>query len=140
MKLTWDQALATIIDHTDIGYTQKSQDRIWVIATVDDVSPDEWYGNWLYMIEPGLSSYDLWSDELCFTSLREAKQYIATEVPEKVREYWYPLNLGDEARYENSVINGTEFKPKFAASKPIFDWKFSTLANRPAVLRKAAAR
>lgn len=135
--LTWHEAYRTVIEFTEIGYTQKSCDRIWHIVSVEDGDPrgavrdkiaESYKGNWIYLAE-GFTSYDPMDETLCFLSWREAHKYL-TKIPEEYRGYWHTVNLGDMLRHERRYLdyrdvglNGEGFTPKFRGSDAAFALK-----------------
>jgi hypothetical protein len=140
MQLTYDKALATIIDHTEIGYTIASQDRLWVVLTFDLDSTDQFKYNRMYSRGIGNGwGYDLTiSDVQVWTTRREAEEF-AKELRADLADWValhpdsgheapevYVMNLGDEARYEALIIGrdngrGTRRTPKFKGSQRAWD-------------------
>lgn len=131
--LTWSEAYDTILEFTELGYTQKSSDRIWHIVTVetgedDDEISQAYKGNWLYLAEK-FTSYDPMDETLCFLSRREAQTY-RDGLAEHVRDHWHPVNLGDMLRHERRYLShrdvgldGEGFTPKFRGSDAAFALK-----------------
>ena len=106
-----------VLNYTELGYTQRSKDRVWVVVCFDvwtDVNgPDrELYGNLIYS-QGDYGSYDLWEKELCFDSRRGAQAH-ADERNARSRErtgdettdIWMPANLGDLDRFETAYLDG----------------------------------
>lgn len=131
---TWDLARAYVLDHTELGYTQKSLDRLWHVATVEDGSGGwafehpEFIGNVIYLYVDGrTSSYDLWDDAACFTTYRAARAWLDQVVPESHRALWTTVNSGDQTRFERAYFareipyNGEGFRPKFRGSDRYFE-------------------
>jgi hypothetical protein len=131
MQMRYDEALDSIIEHTEIGYTIASQDRLWIVFIFDLWSEDEFRYNrlystgigepWTYELLVGETSPPVW------TSRREAEVFaeqlrqrlIANSSTDSIPEV-YVMNLGDDARYENLVIGGhkqARTTPKFKGSK-----------------------
>lgn len=116
--MKYSEARDLILEPTWNGYTLRSQDRIWVPHIYDTWSTNTLRGNRLYFL-PNLRgmSYELWDDELVFTSLREAEQFRAEKQAEfdedgdKVTVYLF--NLGDDRRWERWLLEGIEYKPRF---------------------------
>jgi hypothetical protein len=143
MRLTYDEALASIIDHTEIGYTVASQDRLWIVFTFDLDSEGEHASlryNRLYpLVNTEGEMVGGWSYDLTvhsrdrqvpvFTTRAEAEHFAMTlRHAALVRDNAagvpdiYVMNLGDDARYEASIIgrdNGarTRTTPKFKGSE-----------------------
>lgn len=124
MQLTYKDAP---LEPTELGYSRKSAQRIWMIVSVDD-DPDakDYYGNWLYLIDghynndkSTLSSYETWENELIFMSRKEAQEYI-DGMPEKRRKDWHTVNLGDIYREEDRYFDRKPFIPKFRGSDKAF--------------------
>lgn len=154
MRMTYDEALASIIEHTEIGYTVASQDKVWIVFTFDLDSEGEHASlryNRLYpLVNSDGEMVGGWSYDLTvhsrdrqvpvFTTRVEAEHF-AEEVRVSVAEWQmelvnkghepkdvkvYVMNLGDDARYEASIIgrdNGarTRTTPKFTGS--ILAWQ-----------------
>lgn len=134
MELTYTEALASIIETTEMGYTVASQDRLWTVFIFDLWSEDEMRYNRLYSL--GLDngwSYEMWENELVWTSRWEAEEFAIRmrerladdaahgafdggEVPEV-----YVINWGDDARYEAKIIGRGRVTcrttPKFKGSE-----------------------
>jgi hypothetical protein len=140
MQMSYDEALATIIDHTEVGYTIASQDRLWIVFVFDLWSEDQMRYNRLYSRGIGNGwGYDLTiSDVQVWTTRAEAEAFAATlrsyieefsgGLPDPTPEV-YVMNLGDDARYEAQIIgrdNGraTRSTPKFKGS--LAAWKAMT--------------
>lgn len=119
-QLQYAEALKMILEPTDLGYTQKSLDRLWTVFHFDIWSPDEWRGCRLYYTSSGntYTSYEMWRLELLWTSRAEAEAFART-----VRERYdkvlppaepapnvYVINLGDMRRQERGA------SPKFRGS------------------------
>lgn len=131
--LTWGEVYGTVIEFTELGYTQKSCDRIWHIVTVEtgdggDEITKAYKGNWLYLAEK-FTSYDPMDGTLCFLSRREAQAYRDT-LSESVRHHWHTVNLGDMLRHERAYLggqpvhlDGSGFTPKFRGSDDAFALK-----------------
>jgi hypothetical protein len=137
MQLTYNQALDTIIENTEIGYSIRSQDRLWICFIYDlwsDGDLAELRFNRLYPM--GLSqplSYDKFSDGvLMWTTRDEAESYAARwrkylddvarldDDPDAEKTEVYVMNLGDDARFEDQVLGGykrARTQPKFAGSR-----------------------
>lgn len=124
-RMTYDQAICEVLEYTEIGYTQKSQDRLWTCFIVDSWSEDLLRGNRLYFNARGMS-YDMWDIEWVWTSRAEAEAFRAEtqemfdaeakrrgEEPIRV----YVINWGDDHRFEESIVNGSRIeRGKFAGS------------------------
>lgn len=133
--LTWDEARNDIIETTEIGYTLKSLDKIWVAATIEDGSSGwakenpEWIGNPIYATVDKAGSYEIWDTVACFTSRRECEAFIES-FGDPYRWWWFPLNMGDETRWEHKYLDGKlhdlsgrRYTPKFKGSYGWFDWR-----------------
>ena len=145
MELTYNEALDTIIEHTEIGYTVASQDRLWVVFIFDLWSDgEEWQFRYNRLYSRGLRNgwaYDLTINEVkVWTSRREAEAF-AEQLRQRLEEEGqikdpdpdfdgvpevYVMNLGDDARYEALIIGrdngrGTRGKPKFKGSQRAWD-------------------
>lgn len=131
--IPWYTVRAEILEHTEIGHTQKSQDRIWVIATIEDGAGGwaddypELIGNPVYLFADGQTScYDIWDDGACFLSRREAEAWLDAVMPEPYRQKWYVVNYGDGHRFEQAYFNGDiaydgdGFRPKFRGSDAFY--------------------
>jgi len=130
--MTWADALCAVVEPTEIGWTQKSCDRIWHLVTVEDGQEGDriskfYKGNWIYLAER-FTSYDPMDETLCFSSRREAVQYLAA-MPPKYRVHWHTINLGDMLRQERayftgqSGLHGEGFTPKYRGSDAAFELK-----------------
>lgn len=133
--LTYRQALAEIIEPTAIGYSIRSQDRLWVVFTFDTWSMDEFRYNRLYpLIERDGWAYDLDIPNVpVFLSRREAENYAESLTNHLARKSLrddtpevYVMNLGDSARYEAGWIGydrrpWPRQKPKFKGSQRAWD-------------------
>jgi len=134
MKLTYAQARNEVLETTEIGYTLRSQDRLWLAFMFDTWSEDEWWGNRLYFInaqatEDGAdlrTSYDLFEDEVLWTTRREAEAHaeamrdlIQRSAPLEHRDDYrvYVINLGDDRRAEREYLEGVPFKAHFKGSE-----------------------
>lgn len=126
MRLTYDQARDQILEPTYLGYTQKSKDRLWVVMCFDvwsdpqgDPEGLDLYGNPIYAQEND-ASYDLWEEELVFTTRREAEEW-AEQRNERTRarlrekgedwvdvDIWMACNLGDLDRFDNAYLDRGE--------------------------------
>lgn len=101
-----------ILEITELGYTQQSKDRVWVVLCFDVWSENSLYGNPIYSCGDH-GSYDLWEDELCFSS-RHAAQVHADERNAAIRAHsnepdvdiWMTANLGDLDRFDNAYLAG----------------------------------
>lgn len=132
MGLTYNEALNSIIEHTEIGYTLRSQDRLWVVFAFDLESEDEFRYNRVYTRGIGKGwGYDLTiPGVLCWTSRWEAEAFARRlrnhlTTPDGTPKV-YVMNLGDSARYEAQIIghdNGREVRstPKFKGSEQAWD-------------------
>lgn len=138
MRLSYRQALDSIIEHTEIGYTIASQDRLWIVFTFDLWSEDEHISlryNRLYPrgLDGGMA-YDLdMTGVMVWTTRAEAEAFAAgwrerlaeadRAQDDKVKssEHVYVMNLGDDARFEAGVIGryGVTVRttPKFKGSE-----------------------
>lgn len=135
MQLTYREALDTIIDLTETGYTIESQDRLWIVFIFDIWSEDQMRYNRLYQRGIGNAmAYDRdMEGVLVWTTRAEAEHYA-----EQLREWLaepnpnrpldvetpevYVMNLGDDARLEASYIgrdSGAVVRetPKFKGSE-----------------------
>lgn len=131
------------LETTQLGYTLKSQDRLWAIVSVDDFTdpddPSGLYGNWLWLTEQTdvtkgpVSCYDLWDDVLVWDRVHEARAY-RDNLPEAER--WHTLNIGDEARYERAFLQGIPFWPK-ENSLGALRLKYETCRRVPSLQRFA---
>lgn len=123
MMLTYNEALATIIDYTEIGYTVASQDRLWIVFTFDTWSTDEFRYNRIYTRGIGNGwAYDLDIEALVWTSRREAEKYAEALRARGQGENYYVMNLGDDARLESLFIGRDNRRrvrdtPKFKGSE-----------------------
>lgn len=128
MKLTYDEAVHTVLETTEMGYyTLASSDRLWTVFIYDTWSDDEWFGNRLFFQSERMTSYDMWALELVWTTRAEAEAFAAIvradyadgETPSlagKVAPEVYVINWGDDARYEREVLEGKEFRARFKGS------------------------
>lgn len=149
MQMTYDEALDTLIDHTEIGYTIASQDKVWIVFTFDLDSTGkyaEFKYNRLYpLINTDTDEQVGWSYELMmlgnptrpigvpvWTSRAEAEFYaqelrhrLLNDNPEGPVADIHVMNLGDDARYEAKIIGryGVTVRdtPKFTGS--ILAWR-----------------
>lgn len=142
MQLTYDEALETIIEHTEIGYSIASQDRLWIVFIFDLWSTGMWRYNRLYPLNDGAWSYELMSlgfaeqpRVLVWTTRQEAEAY-AKGLRERLEEKCaankfetpevFVMNLGDDARCESARIgrdDGRQVRstPKFKGSQRAWD-------------------
>lgn len=140
--LTYDQARVEIFEYTELGYTLKSLDRCWVAATIEDGSSPfsqdypEFIGNPIYSLVERGSSYDLMDDAAVFLSRRECEAFIAT-FGDPFIQWWFPLNLGDETRWEHAYLNGElhdlsgrRYTPKFKGSIPWFEHRIKVYLEK----------
>lgn len=139
MRMTYREALDRILEYTTIGYTQKSQDKIWLLVAIDDdTTPGRsfpaGYGNLVFLLDervhPGPTmSYEIDDDVVVFTTKREAQAYL-DGMPEPYGLNWMTFNLGDYNRYEQYMISvAWTLHTKFAGSKEVIE--------RLTVVRKA---
>ena len=135
-EITYNEALETIIEHTEIGYTIASQDRLWIVFIFDLWSEDQFRYNRLDPLGIGEGwAYDLTIQGVkVWTSRREAEEY-AERLRVHMRDNLsddetapttYVMNLGDDARYEALIIgrdNGrpTRTTPRFKGSQEAWD-------------------
>lgn len=132
MQLTYNQALGSIIENTEIGYTIASQDRLWICFTFDVWSEDEFKHNRIYPmvadkpgivgstaydrdIEAGGSAVPVWTTRAEAEDFAEqwrnqidawmAEPYVGAppSVPRE-KPVVYVMNLGDDARFEANII------------------------------------
>lgn len=139
MELTYLEARDSIIEHTAIGYTIKSQDRLWMVFTFDLTSDGEYASyryNRLYPCGEAFGSgwaYDMdIPGVLVWTTRAEAERYaerlrqrIAKKNTGENRPEVYVMNMGDDARFEAAIFGrpGTPTKAsaKFAGSRRAWD-------------------
>lgn len=120
--LTYNEALDTIIENTEIGYTLDSQDRLWIVFIYDLWSEDEMRFNRLYPRDPALGGgwgYDLTIDGvLVFASRKEAEAFAADLREGVAPQPVYVVNLGDDARWERWALGQTpDLTPRFKGSE-----------------------
>ena len=149
MQMTYDEALGAIIEHTEIGYTIRSQDKVWIVFTFDLDSEGEHASlryNRLYpLINTETGEQQGWSYELMmlgnreyprgvpvWTTRAEAEAFAMTlrhrllrDNPDGEQAPVYVMNLGDDARYEAKIIGRYSVtprtEPKFTGS--ILAWR-----------------
>lgn len=148
MRLTYNEALASIIEHTEMGYTIASQDRLWIVFTFDFDSDGDYadfrYNRLYPMIvkDTGVTNgwaYDHDMDHEgravpLWTSRAEAEHFASDlrahlariENGAEMADNVYVMNLGDDARFEAQIIgrdNGTTVRdhPKYKGSEAA--WK-----------------
>jgi hypothetical protein len=150
MQLTYTQALDQIIEHTEIGYSIRSQDRLWICFIYDLWSDGEYADfrfNRLYPLvgdKPGViagTAYDrdmshkglnvpVWTDrqgaEHFAAGWRDHLHYLYDSAKGRTEEKpeVYVINLGDDARFEDQVLGGykrARSEPKFAGSRDAWD-------------------
>lgn len=133
MQLTYNEAP---IEHTEMGYSIASQDRLWIVFMYDLSSEDEYRYSRLYprtQESGGGWSYELMMEGvLVWTTRTEAEAYakhvrselddwfIAHPDIEEERFEVYVMNLGDDARWEDLALGGykrTRQSPKFKGSE-----------------------
>jgi hypothetical protein len=142
--LTWREAQETFLETTELGWTQKTLDKLWVAATIDNGSTKAWpclKGSILYATVDKAASYELWDDVACFRRRYEAQCFIES-MGEPYVQWWHPLNVGDETRWEHQYLDGklpdlsgAGFTPKYKASQAVFDLK-QEIARRPRTCKK----
>lgn len=144
-ELTYREALNSVIEYTEMGYTVRSQDRLWIVFIFDLWSDGDWADfryNRLYPLQPdpasasasGLSwAYDLDMDGVRVWTSRWEAEAAAAELRERLVRSGrsdesepseaYVMNLGDDARWEALVLGGrpggvtTRVQPKFKGSR-----------------------
>lgn len=138
MRLTYHDALNTIIERTEIGYTIASQDRVWIVFTFDLWSEGDHATlkyNRLYPrgLEGGMA-YDLDMAGVQVWTTRAEAEAFAERWRERLAEgdkmqddglksseHVYVMNLGDDARFEANIIGryGVTVRttPKFKGSE-----------------------
>ena len=152
--ITYNEAVDTIIEHTEIGYTLASQDKVWIVFTFDLNAEGDYAAfryNRLYPLvrldndEMGGWSYELlmlggerergvpvflnrvqaerFADDLRAHIKHKAGQgHTALHGQDGEEPQVYVMNLGDDARYEKTIIGpdgGTHPRttPKFKGSE-----------------------
>jgi hypothetical protein len=147
-RLTYDEARAEVLETTELGYTLASQDKLWTCFIFDTWSTDEMRGNRLYFRNGDrVLSYDMWDDELVWTSRAEAETFQAEQQARYDNEATtgrepvivYLINWGDDARWERSILEERVgiTEGKFAGSKAALEamtdnWnRLSSLAPIP---------
>lgn len=137
--LTWDEACDTVLETTELGWTLKSLDKIWLAATVETDTDDypELAGNAVFATVEKAGSYELWSDVACFRSRREAETFIES-MGKPYNDWWFPLNHGDLTRWEHAFLNGQirdltgrGYRPKYRGSQDWFDYKYKVCRKLP---------
>ena len=128
-QLTYNDAWNEILEETELGYTLASQDKLWTCFVFDDWSDDEMRGNRLFFTNgDGAMSYDVWDEELFWTSRAEAEEFQKlhqdrfdqrkTDADPQVT-VWL-INWGDDSCWENGILTKREgiTEGKFAGSGP----------------------
>ncbi len=132
VQMTYLGAQETILENTEMGYTLKSQDKLWMVFWFDTWSEDSLKYNRVFPVSEEMGSYEMWEDELCWTTRTEAETYaetlriefatkvtspdsLLTEPPEV-----YVINWGDDSRYESYCLGtrpnmGLKYKGSAAA-------------------------
>lgn len=141
MQLTYPEALASIIEHTEIGYTIRSQDRLWIVFSYDLWSEGDWaemrYNRLYPMVgeKPGVIGGTAYDRDMAtggmtvpvWTTRAEA-EFFAENWRDRMERLYdtprgrdeekpevYVINLGDDARFEAQVIgldNGRSVRDK----------------------------
>ena len=113
--ITYRQAVAEFIETTELGYSIRSQDRLWLVFYYDLYAEGTLRYNRLYPYRSHASatSYDLYDDELVATSRREAEEF-AAKWSESLRTLYesrgfsapevFVMNMGDDARFEDLIL------------------------------------
>lgn len=135
MQLTYAEARDTVLETTEMGYTVASQDKLWTVFTFDLDSENEYRFNRLFFITPNCTSYEMFHDELMWTSREEAEEFarlMRINQMEFYREWLlegnepfalpdiYVINWGDDSRYEATILDlpyrRTRKTPKYKGS------------------------
>lgn len=144
-RMSYGEARDTILDHTEIGYTIASQDRLWTVFIFDlwGAEGDPYRYNRLYPLPSGAWSYEVGigsGEKVWFYTTRVEAEAAAEELREGLRKSYdhasasgeipgpptppevYVINWGDDARYEASIIGRdsgarTRTTPKFKGSE-----------------------
>lgn len=127
MRLTYRDALNTIIENTEIGYTLASQDRLWIVFTFDLWSEGDHLSLKYNRLYPrgleGAMAYDLDMSGVQVWTTRAEAEHFAQQWRERLAESQsmmddgiecpvYVMNLGDDARYEKTVIGADYGHPR----------------------------
>lgn len=118
-QVTYAEALATIIETTEMGYTIKSQDKLWTVFIFDTWSTGEYaemkYNRIYFCERPNTSGYDIFDDTLFWTRRHEAEAFAEVKRIEYATEYppgdriecpkVYVINWGDDTRFEHYVLS-----------------------------------
>lgn len=129
MQLTYNQALSSVIEYTEMGYTIASQDRLWTVFIFDTWSDgDERSLRYNRLYTQGIGKgwcYDIDIKCLVWTSRHEAEAF-AEKMREHLADQWakaekpiteevpevFVMNWGDDARYEATLIGRYGSRPR----------------------------
>lgn len=121
MELAYWEARRDILETTELGYTLKSQDKLWTCFTFDTWSEegDPYRGCRLFFRKDrdGLS-YDVMDDELFWTSRLEAEAFRKSFWDKNPDVEVHVINWGDDSRWENAYLSDRSFlmQGKFSGS------------------------
>lgn len=125
MQLTYNQALSSVIEYTEMGYTIASQDRLWTVFIFDTWSDgDERSLRYNRLFSRGIGKgwcYDIDIDGLMWTSRHEAEAF-AEKLREHLAQSWteadgeapevFVMNWGDDTRYEATLLGRYGARPR----------------------------
>ena len=107
-QLAYWEARRDILETTELGYTLKSQDKLWTCFMFDTWSQDEYQGSRLYFrADKSIVSYDVMDDELFWTSRVEAEAFRKSFWGKNPDVEVHVINWGDDRRAEAAYMNGS---------------------------------